>query len=99
MIVTFTTKSYADITMFGEVAIKLLKLMGHSGTVPSAVLPEDIPLYLENLQKGLERTRNDADDTEDSDSDEPAIGLHKRALPLIELLQSAYQNDDSVIWK
>jgi len=34
MLITLKTKSYADITMFGDVAIKLLQMTGHSGTVP-----------------------------------------------------------------
>jgi hypothetical protein len=41
MLVTFTTEAYADITMFGDVAVALLKMMGHSGTVPSAIRAED----------------------------------------------------------
>ncbi len=40
MIVTFRSKAHADIIMFGDIAIKLLKLMGHSGTVPGALLAE-----------------------------------------------------------
>lgn len=43
MLVTFTTSAYADITMFGDVAVHLLKLMGHSATMPGALLAEDIP--------------------------------------------------------
>ena len=34
MLVTFTTDVHADITMFGEVGVAMLKMMGHSGTVP-----------------------------------------------------------------
>jgi hypothetical protein len=37
MLVTFTTKTYPDITMFGDVATRLIKMMGASGTVPSAI--------------------------------------------------------------
>jgi len=37
MLVTFTTKTYSDITMFGDIALDLLKRMGHSATVPGAV--------------------------------------------------------------
>jgi hypothetical protein len=33
MLVTFTTDAYADITMFGDVALAMLKMMGHSATV------------------------------------------------------------------
>ena len=99
MIVTFTTKSYADISMFGQVAVRLLKLMGHSGTVPSAVKAEDIPTYLEKLQNGLANAEGTDGVSPDTDSDEPVIGLQTRAKPLIELLQSAYENNDSVSWK
>ena len=97
MIVTFRTKSFADITMFGDVAVTLLKLMGHSGTVPSAVNAEDIPAYLKKLDHGLGRYQemNDAD----SDSDEPAVGLQTRAKPLVDLMRSAHENNDSVSWK
>ncbi|NNJ91650.1 MAG: DUF1840 domain-containing protein, partial [Gammaproteobacteria bacterium] len=54
MLVTFSCPVYADITMFGNLAIKLLKLMGHSGKVPSALLAEDVPTALERLEAALE---------------------------------------------
>jgi hypothetical protein len=41
MLVTFTTDAYADITMFGDVVHTMLKMMGHSGTVPGALLAAD----------------------------------------------------------
>ena len=40
MLVTFSCPAYADITMFGDVAVRLLQLMGHSGTVPGALLAD-----------------------------------------------------------
>ena len=49
MLVTFSCSAYADITMFGDVAVRLLKLMGHSGTVPGAILAEDVQAALECL--------------------------------------------------
>ncbi|MEA1053075.1 DUF1840 family protein, partial [Lamprobacter modestohalophilus] len=33
MLITFETKAHANITMFGDVAVTLIKLMGHSGAV------------------------------------------------------------------
>ena len=53
MIVTFTTKAYTDITMFGDVALSLLNMMGHSGTVPSAILAADVPEALTQLTMNL----------------------------------------------
>ena len=41
MLVAFKSDAYADIIMFGDVAQQLLKMMGHSGTVPSAIQADD----------------------------------------------------------
>ena len=43
MLVTFRTKAHAEITMFGDVAVELLKLAGLSGNVPSAILADMLP--------------------------------------------------------
>ena len=54
MLIKFkTTAPYPEITMFGEVGLKLIKLMGRRGTVPSAIGPEDIPEALQSLRKGV----------------------------------------------
>lgn len=86
MLVTFTTKAYADITMFGDVALALLKMMGHSGTVPGAILAEDVPAALGRLKRGIEASMfaetakgkpESADDTV-----QPPVSLAHRALTL-----------------
>ena len=96
MLVTFTTKAYADITMFGDPAKSILKMMGHSGTVPSAIMAEDVPAVLQKLKAAIaaERPalRND-------DAEEPAISMAHRALPIIELLTAAAKQQCDVMWK
>lgn len=96
MIVTFKTKSYADITMFGDIAVSLLKMMGHSGTVPSAMKSADIEAALGGLKAGLDV--NKTSDTEGEEEDQ-SVSLSKRALPLIALFESAMDNDDDVMWQ
>jgi hypothetical protein len=54
MLVTFTTKAYADITMLGDVAIAMLKMMGHSGTVPGAIRAEEVPEALSRLTAAID---------------------------------------------
>jgi hypothetical protein len=101
MLVTFRSKAYADITMFGDIAISLLKLMGHSGTVPGAILAEDVPAALDRLNKAIEANPSAADapdDAQDDDSDECAVNLAHRALPLIELLTAAATEKCDVMW-
>ena len=100
MLVTFTTKAYADITMFGDVALSLLKMMGHSGTVPSAILAADIPETLERLKMALNaKTEPLSPQKADSDDEEPKVSIHNRALPLLALLAAAEKQKTDVTWK
>ena len=100
MLVTFTTSAYADITMFGDVAVHLLKLMGHSATVPGALLPEDIPTALQQLEAAVEADKQSQQPQQPAEGEdgEAAVSLSHRALPLIELLKAALKADSNVMW-
>ena len=97
MLVTFTTEAYADITMFGDVAKTMLKMMGHSATVPGAILAADVPEALRRLTTAVE-TENASQPVEVDDDDEPVISLSHRALPLIKLLTAAAKAGKNVMW-
>ncbi|MBI3432928.1 MAG: DUF1840 domain-containing protein [Hydrogenophilales bacterium] len=104
MLVTFTCKAYADITMFGDVALDMLKMMGHSESVPGAILAGDVPAALDRLKRAIESAkaapaRNESEKARDDDSDEPPVSLAHRALPLIELLAAAARENCDVMWK
>ena len=98
MLVTFTTKAYADITMFGDVAVTLLKMMGHSGTVPGAILAADLPAALSRLTAAIDKTRTETS-AGDDDEDETRVSLSNRALPLVDLLTAAPQQNCDVMWE
>jgi hypothetical protein len=101
MLVTFKTKAYANITMFGDVAVKLLRMMGHSGTVPGAILADDVPAALDRLRTAIadEKSRAAPEPAPDEDDGEPRIGIAKRALPLLELLEAAAKRHNDVMWE
>lgn len=98
MLVTFTTKAHADITMFGDVALVMLKMMGHSGTVPSAIRVEDVPVALSRLIAAVNAEKSLSSPV-DKDADEPAVSIAHRALPLIALLTAAVKENCDVMWK
>lgn len=100
MLVTFSCSAYADIMMFGDVAVHLLKLMGHSGAVPGAILAEDVQAALERLEAAiqLEQQSPVADEPGDGEEGEPVISLSHRAFPLIELLEAAIKTKSNVMW-
>lgn len=90
--------------MFGDVAITLLKMMGHSGTVPGALPAAGIPAAILRLQQalaadGADEQNKPVAEPAASDPDAPtAVGLGLRAYPLIQLLSAAAQQDCDVMW-
>lgn len=105
MLVTFHSKAWSSITLFGDVAVALLKLAGHSGTVPSALLARDIPAALQKLQQGLavaervEKNRPPAEPAAEEAGAEAPVGIRQRAYPLIQLLTAAVEQDCDVMWE
>jgi hypothetical protein len=99
MLITFKTKSYANIVMFGDVGTKLLKMMDFGISVPGAIIAEDVPQALNNLKQGLESVIEIAEPAGEAGDDQPVVSLHTRALPLIELLQSAIDDQNHVNWE
>jgi uncharacterized protein DUF1840 len=102
MLVTFTSNEHGDITMFGDVAERLLEMMGHSGTIPSAVSAEHVSEALENLKKALEMDPDEVVHPEAGDNDEeekePPVSLARRAFPLIQMLTAAAEANSHVMW-
>jgi len=103
MLVTFTTNVYANITMFEDDALILLKMMGHSATVPGAILAADVPVALSQLITAIdaEKLTQSVEDNgdEDEDANEPVISMANRALPLINLMTAAAKANTNVMWK
>ena len=111
MLVTFKTTAYADITMFGDAATDLLKLMGQSGNVPGAIMGEDVVTAMDSLKQQLAsqpdsdaNTLTHASDgtgegrEEGSDEHSNRVALATRAVPLLELLEAASASGANVVW-
>jgi hypothetical protein len=103
MLVKFESK-VGGFSMFGDIAVALLKLMGHSGTVPGAILSQDIPAALGQLRSAL-HAQPETPETDESDGEEkhekpePRVSIHKRAVPLIDLLTRSAQAGSDVMWR
>ena len=102
MLVTFSCKAHENITMFGDVAKRLLKMMGHSGTVPSALSAEEVPVALTRLKQAIEyenNQENKAQSEEEMGEDDSEVSLAHRAFPLIKLLEDAKEAKCNVMWR
>jgi Domain of unknown function (DUF1840) len=103
--VTFESK-VGRVTMFGDVAVQMIRMMGRSGTVPSALLAADIPGALAELRQAIDEATPPADaaaETQD-DGEEDAdakgrVSLRQRAFPLIKLLEDAARANSDVLWE
>ncbi len=103
MLVTFKT-DVGNITMFGDVALTMLKMMGHSKTVPGAILAADVPMALSKLKAAIDVEKaspplKNEDEDEDEYEVEPSTNLSDRALPLINLLTAAAEANCNVMWE
>jgi len=97
MLVTFTTDAHADILMFGDIAMAMLKMMGHSGTIPSAILAEDVPAALGRLTAAVNAGK--APPSGDGKVDDAvSVSMAHRAMPLIDLLTAAANKKCDVMW-
>jgi hypothetical protein len=105
MIINFSTK-FDRLTMFAEPALALLKLAGHSGNVPGAILAAELPAALSKLRAGLELSGHHispAPPVRDPDDDEnrprePAVNLSTRAVPLIAMIERAMAGGSDLMW-
>ncbi len=114
MLVRFKSPATETITMFGDDAVQLLKLMGATGRVPGGLNEADTQAAMRQLESAMEdmKTRTNADtaarpaDNEDVASDEDKdlhrsapIPLENRAVPLLSLLKRAAAAKAPVTWE
>jgi hypothetical protein len=105
VIVKFSTRAGA-LTMHGDAAVALLRAMGHSGTVPGAILAADLPAALAQLRRTLDAlaaaappTPPPPDGDDDEQEREPPVSLRMRAVPLLEMIETAIARDSDLMWE
>jgi len=98
MLVTFKTESSPDVTLFGDIALELLGMMGRDQDVPGALYAEDVPAALRALSKAIKRVPAEPPATKE-EHEEPMVSIKHRALPLIELLRAAAETKSRVRWE
>jgi len=107
MIVKFSTRAGA-LTMHGDAAVALLRAMGHTGTVPGAILAVDLPESLARLRRALASGELDARpaapeprdvDAEEAEERAPPVTLRMRAVPLVDMIETAIARGSDLMWE
>lgn len=100
MLVRFDSK-VGTFSMFEKDARNMIKLMGHSDTIPGAILGADIEktlqLFQTNLTEASKLEGQQAAPKKDDDEEE-AVPVNRRAYPLLELLKKAAKHTETVMW-
>lgn len=104
MLVTFRSRTTEPITMFHDVALELIKMMGASGRIPSALDADEVPAAAKRLREALQTVpvapqQDDDDNDEKDDKAQQSVGLRTRAVPLLDLLDRAAAAHTEVMWE
>jgi hypothetical protein len=101
MLVTFKCKASGEFSMLGDEAVRLIKMMGHSGTIPGAISAGDVPDALKNIKAAIEvekESEENAETEDEEDEKEPPVKMAIRAYPLVEMLSAAVRDNCEVMW-
>lgn len=105
MLVTFRSRATEPITMFHDVALELIKMMGSSGRIPSALAADEVGPAAKRLRSALHGVpttpvaKGAGDQDEDEEDEQPAVTLPTRAVPLLDLLDRAAAQHAEVMWE
>ena len=99
MPVIFSTPTSHRVFMLDKDADFMLKAMQTSGNIPGALYSEAASDALEALKSRIELdSEEDSEKNPDGGDNKDYIGINTKALPLIELMQRAIDQNEKLIW-
>jgi hypothetical protein len=108
MIVTFKSAACADVIYFGDVALRMMELMGKEPTEKGIVTVEQLPDAIVRLKAAIaeDKAQHQKLVQEDNPGTEaapdggarPRVSLTQRALPLLALLEDSLAEKKPIVW-
>lgn len=108
MIVIFRSRAAGDVIMFGDIAYRLMEIMGKEPGPQGIVDVGQIPDAIARLRAALASDKNRHAEIAASEtpqlekapdgSERPLISLTQRAVPLIGLLEESLKRKTPVVW-
>jgi hypothetical protein len=108
MIVTFQSPASGDVIMFGDVAQRMMKLMGKDVTDKGIVTVEQLPDAIARIKAAIEEDKQQRAVVQEEDlprterggngNSRPYVTLTQRAVPLLELLEWSLKKKKPVVW-
>lgn len=108
MIITFQSPASGDVIMFGDVAMRMMELMGKAPEPKGIVTVEQLPDAIARLRAAIaEDKQRSAGVSEDERPQfeageggvrRPYVSLAQRGIPLLELLEWSLKKSKPVVW-
>lgn len=109
MLTTFTSRADGDVIMFGEVACRILSLLGKDPQdVQGIITVEQLPAAIATLEAAAEQDKRERETAEpETDGDEAtepersrdiSVSFSQRLVPLQTMLQHASRERTPVLW-
>ncbi len=104
MLYRFKSKASGDVIMTQVDGDEVLRAMGREPAERGIVTVAQLPLAIESLQSAVARqdaalgTRSPPADDAAGTDDAPAVGLKRRAWPMLDMLQRARDAEVDIVW-
>jgi len=108
MIVTFKSAASADVIYFGDVAKRMLELMGKDADDKGIVTVEQLPDAIARLKAAIDADRERhlrlvqgeerGTEAAEGGGTRPAVSLTQRALPLLAMLEESLAEKKPMVW-
>ena len=108
MIVTFKSPAAGDVIMFGDVARRMMEIMGKEATAKGIITVEQLPDAIARLRAAVEEDKAQRASLADEDlprteaaeggGKRDYVSLAQRAAPLLELLEWSQKKNKPVVW-
>ena len=108
MIVVFQSRAAGDIIMFGDVAKRMMEIMGKDVADRGIVTVEQLPDAIARLKAAIAADKAERAGKPDGDlphkersedgGSRPFVSLTQRAVPLLELLELSLKKNKPVVW-
>jgi len=98
MLVRFSSKKQS-LSMHEADAKQMIKMMGMSGSIPSAIDAKSLPAAIAALQQSLSNQTGNDDDNNTGNNADTNVNIDVRAQPLMQMLKNAEKKSESVMWE
>lgn len=104
MIVTFKSPASGDVIMFGDVAKRMMEIMGKDPDGKGIITVEQLPDAIARLRAAIAADKaqraggSDEEDVAGRSGLQAPVSLAQRAVPLLELLEWSLKKNKPVVW-